>query len=113
MKPKRFASIVIIALIAVFALFEVRLDFRFSLPAGREQPDPAQEARFETCYDQRDSEIHETAFGTIDNPDVQKLYIINHRKAAAEQCRAAYPEQLITVSEPLTINLVDLRFRYQ
>jgi len=99
-------------LVAVFALFEVRFNPEFSLPAERNQPDAAQEARFDACYAERDKEIHDVAFGTIDNPDVQKLYISNNRADAVRDCRQQYPLQLTTVEEPFRFNLIDLRFRY-
>ena len=50
--------------------------------------------------------------GTIDNPDVQKLYIRNNRERAASECRQRFPEQLITVEEPFRFRVFDLRFRY-
>jgi hypothetical protein len=52
------------------------------------------------------------AFGTIDNPDVQKLFIINNRKQAAVECRLQFPEQLTVVKEPFRFNILDLQFRY-
>ena len=99
-------------LVAVFALFDVRFDFRFSLPTERTQPDATQEARFDACYAERDKEIHDVAFGTIDNPDVQKLYILNNRAEAAKDCRLQFPEHMITVHKPFHFNLIDLRFRF-
>jgi len=100
------------ALAIVFALFDVRFNFEFSLPSEMNQPDPAQEARFDACYADRDKEIHDVAFGTIDNPDVQKLFIINNRKQAATECRLQFPEQLTVVKEPFRFNILDLQFRY-
>lgn len=102
-----------IAALGVFLLlFEVRLDFEFSLPAQKRLPDPHQEGRYAACFEARDREIHETAFGTIDNPDVQKLYISNNRDRAAAECREKFPQQWITVEEPFRFNLLDLHFRY-
>ena len=100
------------ALAALFVLFEVRLDFQYSLPAASQQPDLDQEARYAACYADRDREIHDVAFGTIDNPDVQKLYIKNNRDKAAAECRQRFPEQLVTVDEPFRFNVVDLHFRF-
>lgn len=100
------------ALLALVALFEVSFDFRFSLPGERSQADPAQDARYAACYAERDREIHAHAFGSIDNPDVQKLYISNNRDIASVECRQQFPQQWIVVEEPLRFNLIDLRFRY-
>ena len=102
----------LVALVVVYALFEVRFNFRFSLPTERSQPNAAQEARFDACYAERDKEIHDVAFGTIDNPDVQKLYISNNRAEAVKGCRQQFPEQLTTVEEPFQFNFVDLTFRF-
>jgi hypothetical protein len=99
-------------LAALFVLFEVSLDLQFSLPGESRQLDAEQEARYAACYADRDKEIHDVAFGTIDNPDVQKLYISNNRAVATAECRLLFPEQWIAVDEPFRFNLVDLRFRY-
>ena len=99
-------------LVALFVLFEVRVNPQFSLPGERQQPDAEQEARYAACYAERDREIHEVAFRTIDNPDVQKLYIRNNRDKAAIECRQLFPEQWTTVDEPIHFNLIDLRFRF-
>ena len=112
MNRKKTIWIVVATLVAVFTLFDVRFDFRFSLPTERSQPDATQEARFDACYAERDKAIHDTAFGTIDNPDVQKLFIINNRKQAATECRLLFPEQLTAVEEPFRFNILDLQFRY-
>jgi hypothetical protein len=101
------------ALAALLLLFEVSLDFQFSLPRESRQLDLDQEARYAACYADRDREIHAVAFATIDNPDVQKLYISNNRDRAAKECRQLYPEQWITTELPLYFNLIDLKFRYQ
>ena len=100
------------ALVALFALFEVHLDLQVALPGESRQLDVEQEARYAACYADRDREIHNVAFGTIDNPDVQKLYISNNRDKAMSECRRQFPEQWTTVEEPFRFNLVDLRFRY-
>jgi len=99
-------------LVVLLLLFEVRVNVAFSLPAESEQPDAAQETRYATCYASRDKEIHKRAFGTIDNPDVQKLYILNNRELAVTECRQRFPEQRVTVREPFHFNVVDLRFRF-
>jgi hypothetical protein len=99
-------------LLALFVLFEVRFNFEFSLPGEVRQLDVEQEARYAACYAERDREIHDVAFGTIDNPDVQKLYIRNNRDNAQAECRQLFPERWVTVDEPFRFNVIDLRFRY-
>lgn len=112
MNGKKALWISIAALVVLFALFEVRVNFLFSLPGERRQLDLEQEARYAACYADRDREIHNIAFGTIDNPDVQKLYISNNREKAVSECRLQFPKQWATIDEPFRFNLVDLRFRF-
>ena len=112
MKRKKAVWIGIAAFIALFILFDVRINFEFSLAGESSQLDAQQESRYVACYGARDKEIHDVAFGTIDNPDVQKLYILNNRDEAASGCRERFPEQWTPVDEPFRFNLVDLRFRY-
>jgi hypothetical protein len=102
----------IAALIAVVALFEISFDFQFSSPGEVRQLDAKQEERYETCFAQRDKEIHDVAFATIDNPDVQKLYISNNRDLAVAECRAQFPKHWTVVDAPLRFKLIDLRFRF-
>ncbi len=112
MKWKKAAWTGVAALVALLVLFEIRINFEVSMPGESSQLDGGQEARYATCYAERDEEIHGVAFGTIDNPDVQKLYILNNRKLAVAECRQRFPEQWTTVGEPFRFNLVDLRFRF-
>lgn len=112
MSWKKALWMAVAALLALVALFDVSFDFQFSLPGERRQPDPAQEARYAACYAERDREIHAHAFGTIDNPDVQKLYISNNREIANAECRERFPEQWRVVNEPFRFNLIDLRYRF-
>lgn len=109
-KPILFVAVVIFAV--TFALFEGSIAFEFALPGEKTVPDAEQEARYEACFAQKDDEIHEIAFGTIDNPDVQKEFITSNRAAAASECRAHYPEQVMTESTPFRFNLIDLQPRY-
>ena len=103
----------IVLLVAlVITLYDVKLDFVFSLPGEIEQIDPAQEAFYARCYELRDEQIHDTAFGTIDNPDVQKEFINTHRAQAESECRKEYPERWITVRQPFALKLLDLQPRY-
>jgi hypothetical protein len=109
---KKMLWIGIAALIVLFLLFEVRSDVQFSLPHEARHLDVEQETRYAACYAERDKEIHSLAFSTIDNPDVQKLYIRNNRAQAARECRERFPERWTTVEEPLRFKLFDLRFRF-
>jgi hypothetical protein len=102
-----------VALLAAFlALFDVSFNPRFSAGGEKRELDPTREAEYSACYAARDSEIHREAFGTIDNPDVQKLFISTHRAEAAADCRREFPEVWRTVDESSEFNLIDLRFRY-
>lgn len=112
MNWKKAAWIGVLALIAINVLFEVHFDVEFAWPGQVREPDPEQEARYEDCFAERDRQIHATAFGTIDNPDVQKLYISNNRDEARAACREQFPEKWITVERPFRFNLVDLRLRF-
>lgn len=94
------------------ALFEVRFDPQFALPQERQTADPAQEAGFQECFAKRDASIHETAFATIDNPDVQREYIATERDNARTVCRRDFPQRMQTERLPFRFKLVDLRFRY-
>ena len=103
----------IVLLVAlVVTLYDVKLDFVFSLPGEIEQIDPAQEALFAQCYELRDEQLHNTAFGTIDNPDVQKEFINTTRDQAMSECRGEYPQQWINVRQPFVLKLLDLQPRY-
>ena len=102
-----------IGLLLFLALFDVELAPEFALPGTAEVPDPAREARFAACFERRDEAIHERAFATIDNPDVQKEYIAMHRDDARHACRAEYPERTIVVETPLRFTLLDLRYRFR
>lgn len=98
---RKTISVVLLAAVLVAVLFE----FEFSPSMQTEIADPAVEAQYLACYQQKDDEIHATAFGTIDNPDVQKEFIIANRARAAAECRALYPESLITVDETWRFDL--------
>jgi hypothetical protein len=108
----RIVTLIIMLLAVVLVLFDVAFKFEFSLPVVTEQNDASQDSRYQACYDERDAEIHHTAFGTIDNPDVQKEFIISGRAHAAAECRDEYPAQTKTVSTPFRFNLIDLDARF-
>jgi hypothetical protein len=99
------------ALLLVF--FEVTINPQFALPRTVRQPDAAQETRYAVCFGQRDRALHERAFATIDNPDVQREFISTERAKASDACRDAYPERLVSKQLPFRFNLLDLRYRYQ
>lgn len=113
MDRKLVVWVSISALFVLFSLFEVDFNVEFAPSGEKRVPDPEQAARYTACYEARDNEIHATAFDTIDNPDVQKLYIANNRAQAAAECRLKFPEKWIMVAEPMHFNLIDLRFRFQ
>ena len=112
MNWKKAVWISIGTLVVLFALFEVRVNFQFSLAGEKSELDAGQEARYAACYAERDREIHDVAFGTIDNPDVQKLYISSNRELAATECRLLFPERWTSVDEPFRFNLLDLKRRF-
>ena len=108
----KIVAFIIVVIAVVLVLFDATLNFEFSLPDETEQTDAAQESRYQACYEERDTEIHRTAFGTIDNPDVQKEFIISSRAHAAAECREEYPAQTNTVSTPFHFNIIDLDARF-
>lgn len=115
MKKQNFLRIVLVAgamLVLLLAFFDVTFDPQFALPAEILTPDPAQEARFTVCFELRDAAIHERAFSTIDNPDVQREFISAERDTARAACRETFPEQLQREQTPLRVKLLDLRYRY-
>ncbi len=112
MNWKKAVWIGVAAVVALLVLFEIRFRVEFSLPGESSQLDAGQEARYAVCYAQRDIEIHDVAFGTIDKPDVQKLYILNNRNLASAECRQQFPEQWTVIEEPFRFNLIDFHFRY-
>ena len=98
------------ALVPVF--YRVNLVLDVALPGESLVADPVVEAAYESCYEDRDHEIHATAFGTIDNPDVQREFINSRRASARKECRAAHPESMTKVATPARFHLVDLEPRY-
>jgi len=109
---KKTFGIIAVAIALTFILYNVQLDPDFSLPGEFEQTDAAQEALYMQCYELHDEQIHDTAFATIDNPDVQKEFINTSRARAASECRDEYPQQSVTVRQPFHFNFIDLRARY-
>lgn len=109
---RSLAVLAAFACVLVFALFEVRLRPEFSWPREVAKPDPAQEARYRQCVDERTDEATREAIETADNPDVQSLMIRMQQKEAIDRCRREFPERTVTVSEPLRVNVVDFSWRF-
>ena len=95
-------------MIGFFVLFEVDV----GADGDERTPDPLVEAAFDACYAEKDDEIHTTAFGTIDNPDVQKEFITSNRARAVAECRELHPERLITVEKENAVFGVSLTPRF-
>lgn len=112
MSIARTAAIVASIFLLVVAMFEIDLQVEMALPRETTQPDPLVEAEFARCYEQKDHEIHATAFGTIDNPDVQKEYISANRAKARRECRALHPQAMVMVRQPLRFKLFELSPRW-
>lgn len=101
-----------LVLVAVFVLFEVTFPLDVASPYESVIPDPAVEAEYLNCYEEKDKAMHRVAFSTIDNPDVQKEYISTNRDRIARECRLQFPEELIKVLQPARFNLVDFEPRF-
>ncbi|MGI9262489.1 MAG: hypothetical protein ACR2QR_10665 [Woeseiaceae bacterium] len=101
MSGGKVISVILLTAVLVGALFE----FDIAPSTMTDIVDPAVEANFAACYREKDDEIHTTAFGTIDNPDVQKEFITANRARAAAECRAQHPESLISIEEPGRFNV--------
>ena len=101
-----------VAVGVILASYDVDFVFDVALPAETSIPDPAIEEAYLGCYRERDDDIHAIAFGSIDNPDVQKEFISSNRERAARECRELHPEVKVIVHEPARFNLVDLEPRF-
>ena len=101
-----------ILLAVLLILFDVTINPEFAMPQDIERLDAEEEAHYLACYSERDAEIHRRAFGTIDNPDVQKEFITNNRAVAAAECRAENPRRTVMITTPLRINFIDLSPRF-
>jgi hypothetical protein len=104
--------LLLLAGIITILLFEVNFVLDWGGSVVREFPDPSVESEYKRCYQEADKRIHDTAFGTIDNPDVQKEFISSNEARAAAECRALYPEVMIRTEESADFNLVDLKPRF-
>ena len=112
MKKHRLVIGIAAAGALMLALYDVDFVLDIAMPGEMELPDPAVEAAYQDCYQLRDDEIHATAFGTIDNPDVQKEFITSQRAIAARECRQQHPQSMVTVETPGRFNIADLSPRF-
>ena len=112
MKKGRLIGWAVVAGIVLLALYDVDFVFDIAMPGEAKMPDPAIEAAYQGCYETRDDDIHSTAFGTIDNPDVQKEFITTQRAIATRECRQRHPQTMVSVETPGRFNVVDLSPRF-
>ena len=112
MHSHKTLAVFAVVTVLIFAIYDMQIEFAFSLPGEIEQLDSAQETLYMQCFESRDKRIHDTAFGTIDNPDVQKEFINTSRADAASECRDQYPQQWVTIPQAFHLNIIDLRARY-
>lgn len=112
MRTKTFVWLIVVSIALLFFLYEVKPDFVFSLPGESEQVDATQEALYAQCYALRDKQLHDTAFATIDNPDVQKEFINTSRARATYECREKFPQRLVTVRQSLVVKIFAIKPRY-
>ena len=112
MDIRRISWVGVIVAGLIFVFYDVDFVFDIGLPQSTRVPDPAVEEDYARCYRERDEKIHATAFGTIDNPDVQKEFISSNRERAARECRELHPEVMVTVPKPARFNLFDISPRF-
>ncbi|MBJ90636.1 MAG: hypothetical protein CMO98_12355 [Woeseia sp.] len=112
MNMSNFIGVFLIAGALTIVFFKVTFEFGMVPEKYTEIPDPAVEKRYKGCYQAKDDNIHTTAFGMIDNPDVQKEFITSSRAEAQSLCRATYPERLISIKIPEKRNLIDFEPRF-
>ena len=109
---RRFIIVTLSAVALLAALFDIRFAYDVSTGSTREIPDPDVEAAFSRCFAAADEALHERAFATIDNPDVQREFITSERAAARRDCRAQFPAKMIVVEEPSRFRLFELSPRF-
>lgn len=108
----KILKLLLAALIVLFIFFDVSVPFDVAPATDTTVPDPGVEAQYEKCYAEEDRAMHEVAFATIDNPDVQKEYISTNRERIARDCRRRFPERLITVQQPSRFDIFDVKPRF-
>ena len=109
---RKIIVLLTLVIIAIFVLYDVSLPLVVASSYETSAPDPAIEAEYLGCYEAKDAAMHRVAFGTIDNPDVQKEYISTNRERIAQECRKQVPEKMIVVQEPARFNIIDLKPRF-
>ena len=112
MRRNRIIVALLIGVVLVPLMFEVEFDPHFSLSRTVTGADAAQETRYQQCVSRQTDQATREALDTADNPDVQSLMIRIRQNEAATECRNRHPERRIQVEEPLSFNLVDLRWRF-
>lgn len=109
----RFIAIAaILAVAAVFILFEVEFDPRFQMPGVEEVADAEQEVRYDACVEEADHRIHSETFARIDNPDVQREILYRRMQDAKAACRSEFPKLTRSEERPLDISVIDLTWRF-
>lgn len=98
--------------IILLALYDITFVLNFGGVRAVETPDPAIEVQYYRCYQEMDAALHADAFGTIDNPDVQREVISAGRQRISRECRVEYPQRLIEVEQQSEFNLIDLSPRF-
>jgi hypothetical protein len=112
MARKRIIVVLAVVILLVPLMFEVDFNPRFALPRTVAQTDAAQETHYRRCVSDQTDVATREALQSSDNPDVQSLMIRMRQTEATTECRARFPKQQVEVEAPLSINLVDLRWRF-
>lgn len=103
---------VVLAAIVLLVLYDVTFVLDFGGVQTVEAPDRAVEIQYENCFREKDEALHADAFGTIDNPDVQREVISAGRQRIGRECRDEFPQRLIEVENQSEFNLIDLESRF-
>ena len=109
---KNIITFILIAGLALVALFDIDLPLDFGGRFSIQAPDPVVEEEYDDCYQVKDEAMHGAVFAAIDNPDVQKEMISTNRERIARECRQLFPQKMITVEQQTPLNLVDLSPRF-
>ncbi|MGI9204925.1 MAG: hypothetical protein ACR2Q3_13005 [Woeseiaceae bacterium] len=112
MRVKTLVTSVVFAGIILLALYDVTFVLDFGGVHTVPAPDPVSESLYENCFRENDEALHADAFGTIDNPDVQREVISAGRQRIRRQCRDEFPQRLIDVEQQSEFNLIDLEARF-
>ena len=112
LKAKNFVITSAIGVLLILVLFEIDWVLDFGRSNTVEVPDPDIEASYENCFKIKDDAMHRQAFGTIDNPDVQREFISANRAKIAADCRAEFPQETLSVEGEGSLNLIDLQPRF-